>query len=104
MEFSLKVDDVTSDTPNIITLKGDVDVVLELPLDRLGISISKGNKTKLIIHKEKDKDIHKYKVYAWGVVYYVGEGITRISIGGLQLDVMKELPLKVGEKVYVGLI
>jgi hypothetical protein len=104
MEFSLKVDDVTSGAPNVITLKGDIDVVLELPLDRLGISISKGNKIKLVIHKEKDQDLHKYKIYAWGIVYYVGEGITRISIGGLQLDIKKELPLKIGEKVYVGLI
>jgi hypothetical protein len=30
--------------------------------------------------------------------------MTRISIGGLQLDIKKELPLKIGEKVYIGLL
>ena len=104
MEFSLKVIDVSNETPNVITLTGDAEVILELPLDRLGIVLSKGDAVKLVIHKEKDQDFSKYKVYAWGLVYYVGEGMTRISIGGLQLDIKKELPLKIGEKVYIGLL
>jgi len=104
MEFSLKVVDVSSDTPNVITLKGDVEVVLEMPLDKLGIKLSKGDNVKLVIHKEKDQDFKKYKIYAWGLVYYIGEGTTRISIGGLQLDIKKELPLKIGEKVYIGVL
>jgi hypothetical protein len=104
MEFSLRVVDVSNETPNVITLKGDAEVVLELPLGRLGIALSKGDAVKLVIHKEKDQNFNKYKVYAWGLVYYVGEGMTRISIGGLQLDIKKELPLKIGEKVYIGLL
>jgi hypothetical protein len=104
MEFSLKIVDISSERPNVISLKGDVDAILELPLELLGIKFSKGDDVKLVIHKEKDLDMKKYKVYAWGIVYHVGEGMTRISIGGLQLDIMKELPLKVGEKIYIGLL
>ncbi|ABL88130.1 conserved hypothetical protein [Pyrobaculum islandicum DSM 4184] len=104
MEFLLKVEEISNDFPNTIKLKGDVDITIELPLNILGIKLSKGENVKLVLQQEKDKELHKYKVYAWGIVYYVGNNITRISIGGLQLDIMKELPLKVGEKVYIGII
>lgn len=104
MEFSLAVVDVTNDMPNVIKLKGDVEATIELPLEKLGVVFSIGDRLKLVLQKEKDQDLNKYKVYAWGIVYYVGNGMTRISIGGLQLDIMKELPLKAGEKIYVGIL
>lgn len=104
MEFSLAVVDVTNDMPNVIKLKGDVEATIELPLEKLGVVFSVGDHLKLVLQKEKDQDLNKYKVYAWGIVYYVGNGMTRISIGGLQLDIMKELPLKAGEKIYVGIL
>ncbi|AAL63961.1 hypothetical protein [Pyrobaculum aerophilum] len=104
MEFSLAVVDVTNDMPNVIKLKGDVEATIELPLEKLGVVFSVGDRLKLVLQKEKDQDLNKYKVYAWGIVYYVGNGMTRISIGGLQLDIMKELPLKAGEKIYVGIL
>lgn len=104
MEFSLQVVDVSDDNPNLITLTGDVDVTIELPLNRLGVSFSKGDEIKLVIQREKDVDYSKYKVYAWGVVYHIEQGLTRISIGGLQLDIKKELPLQIGDKVYIGIL
>ncbi|ACB40257.1 hypothetical protein [Pyrobaculum neutrophilum] len=104
MEFLLEVSDITNDLPNVIKLSGEVNATIEIPLERLGVSLQKGDKVKLVIQREKDQDMKKYKIYAWGIVYYIGDGITRISIGGLQLDIMKELPLQIGDKVYIGII
>lgn len=104
MEFSLVVESVNNDLPNVITLKGDADVRIELPLELLGIKLSPGDGVRLVIQKEKDPDYKsKFRVYAWGVVYHVNSSMTRISIGGLQLDIMRELPLRIGEKVYIGI-
>jgi hypothetical protein len=103
MEFSLHVVEVDNNFPNTIRLKGDVEATLELPLDKIGVRLAAGDRVKLVIQKEKDRDLSQYKVYMWGLVYHVGGGMTRISIGGLQLDIMAELPLKVGEKVYIGI-
>ncbi|MEM3996860.1 MAG: hypothetical protein QXP31_07365, partial [Pyrobaculum sp.] len=77
---------------------------LEIPLSRIGVKLDKGDAVRLVLSREKDADFKKYRVYMWGTVYYIGDGVTRISIGGLQLDIMRELPLKVGEKVYIGLL
>lgn len=39
-----------------------------------------------------------------GVVYYVGESVVKISIGGLIMDVNNfKNDVKVGERVYIGL-
>lgn len=104
MEFSLRVEDVTDDFPNVITLRGDVEAVLELPLAKLGITFSRGDKIKLVLEKERSDNLSRYKVYAWGIVYHVEESLTRISIGGLQLDIKKELPFRIGEKIYIGIL
>lgn len=104
MEFNLKVVDVTNEEPNIVKFEGDVEALLEIPLSRIGVKLDRGDVVKLVLSKEKDAEYKKYRVYMWGIVYYVGEGVTRISIGGLQLDIMRELPLKEGEKVYIGLL
>ncbi len=104
MEFKLSVVDVTNQMPNVITLKGDADVTLELPLEKLGIKLEKNTPIRLVLTKEKDENYRKYKVYMWGLVYHVDEDVTRISIGGLQLDIKRKLPLKVGDKVYIGLL
>ncbi|MFN7105015.1 MAG: hypothetical protein ACK4M3_00255, partial [Pyrobaculum sp.] len=77
---------------------------LELPLDRLGLLLKKGEGIRLVLSQEKTENYKDYKVYMWGVVYHVGDGVTRISIGGLQLDIKKELPFRMGEKVYIGLL
>ncbi|MGB9703960.1 MAG: hypothetical protein ACPL3C_00805 [Pyrobaculum sp.] len=103
MEFSLRVVEVDDNFPNTIKLKGDVEATLELPLDRIGVRLAAGDQLKLVIQKERDGDLSQYKIYMWGLVYHVGGGVTRISIGGLQLDILTELPLKVGEKVYIGI-
>ena len=104
MEFPLRVVEVTDGLPNVIKLRDGVEVTVELPLEKIGVRLRVGDQVKLVIHKEKDSDLTKYKIYAWGVVYFVGKGMTRISIGGLQLDIGTELPLKVGEKVYIGIL
>ncbi|ABO08481.1 hypothetical protein [Pyrobaculum calidifontis] len=104
MEFSLSVVDITSDFPNVIKLSGDVEATVELPLEKLGVALKKGDKIRLVLSKEKDGDLSKYKVYMWGIVYHVAEELTRISIGGLQLDIKKKLPLAIGEKVYIGIL
>jgi len=104
MEFSLSVIEVTNDFPNVVKLSGDVEATIELPLEKLGVTLKKGDKIRLVLSKEKNGDLSKYRVYMWGIVYHVTEGLTRISIGGLQLDIKKKLPLAVGEKVYVGIL
>ncbi|MEM1597711.1 MAG: hypothetical protein QW598_07565 [Pyrobaculum sp.] len=104
MEFNLRVVDVTGEEPNVVKFEGDVEAVLEIPLSRIGVKLDKGDAVRLVLSREKDADFKKYRVYMWGTVYYIGDGVTRISIGGLQLDIMRELPLKVGEKVYIGLL
>ena len=47
MEFSLSVVDITSDFPNVIKLSGDVEATVELPLEKLGVALKKGDKIDL---------------------------------------------------------
>ncbi|MFN3803668.1 MAG: hypothetical protein ACK4SY_01270 [Pyrobaculum sp.] len=104
MEFRLVVTQISDDSPNVITFRGDVEIVLELPLDRLGLLLKEGERVKLVLSQEREENYKNYKAYMWGIVYHVGDGVTRISIGGLQLDIKKELPFRTGEKVYIGLL
>lgn len=104
MEFSLVVDKIGDEYPNLVTLKGEVDVAIELPLKHLGVSLKEGDHITLLVSREKDPEYKKFKIYMWGVVYHVENGLTRISIGGLQCDIYKELPFKVGDKVYIGIL
>ena len=57
----------------------------------------------MLFRSRSDVDTLK-KIAMWGIVYHVAEELTRISIGGLQLDIKKKLPLAIGEKVYIGIL
>jgi hypothetical protein len=82
-----------------------LSLALEYPRDAVGVDIRQGDGVKVSISSNKDPNYaSNWDVYMSGVVYHVSEGLVKISIGGLILDVNNfRNEVKVGEKVYVGL-
>ncbi|MCG2863007.1 MAG: hypothetical protein RXP99_04320 [Vulcanisaeta sp.] len=82
-----------------------VSLALEYPRDVLGIDIKQGDNVRVSISNSKDPNYSSnWDVYMNGVVYYVSEGLVKVSIGGLILDIRNyKGEAKVGEKVYIGL-
>lgn len=104
MDFLVTVREVSGEFVKRVEFRGDVEGFLELPLALLGISVNRGDRLLLSLSREKDPNYkNKYSIYMNGIVYYLNDNETRISIGGLILSIDKRLPLAVGDRVYVGL-
>ncbi|WP_054854642.1 hypothetical protein [Vulcanisaeta sp. JCM 16161] len=82
-----------------------ISLALEYPRDAVGVDIRQGDNVRVSISNEKDPNYaSNWDVYMNGVVYYVGESVVKISIGGLIMDVNNfKNDVKVGERVYIGL-
>lgn len=82
-----------------------VALSLEYPRDAVGVDIRQGDNVRVSISSDRDPNYKSnWDVYMSGIVYYVGEGLVKVSIGGLILDVNNfKNEVRVGEKVYVGL-
>ncbi|MFB6471006.1 MAG: hypothetical protein TU36_007240 [Vulcanisaeta sp. AZ3] len=80
-------------------------LVLEYPKDAVGVNIKQGNNIRISISNDRDPNyVTNWDVYMSGVVYYVSEGLVKISIGGLILDINNfKDEARIGEKVYIGL-
>ncbi|WP_069807175.1 hypothetical protein [Vulcanisaeta thermophila] len=85
--------------------EGNVEVSMEYPVKAVGVELRQDYTVNLSIDTEKDPNYRaNWDVYMNGMVYYVGNGIVKISIGGLIIDVINyNGDAKVGERVYVGL-
>ncbi|MGC8606105.1 MAG: hypothetical protein ACP5GZ_00850 [Vulcanisaeta sp.] len=82
-----------------------ISLALEYPKNAVGVDIKQGDNVRINISNEKDPNYTlNWDVYMNGIVYYVGENIVKISIGGLIMDINNfKNNVKVGEKVYIGL-
>ena len=82
-----------------------ISLALEYPRDAVGVDIKQGDSVRVSISNEKDPNYaSNWDVYMNGVVYYVGGGNVKVSIGGLIMDINNfKDEVRVGEKVYIGL-
>ncbi|CCC82545.1 hypothetical protein [Thermoproteus tenax] len=106
MEFNEVVSEVSvvEDPIYKITMTGDAEIELELPLRMLNIDVERGKRLKIDLDEKKNSDYKKiYDIYLWGIVYNVDNNSTYISIGGLLLKIKKSLPLSPGVRLYIGI-
>lgn len=104
MEFSVAVRGISGDVVQRVEFQGDVEGFLEVPLKLLGVSMTTGQSMKIALSRERDPQYKdKYSIYMNGLVYYIDQNETRISIGGLIMSISRRLPFSVGDKVYVGI-
>ncbi|MGC8543414.1 MAG: hypothetical protein ACP5NQ_05695 [Vulcanisaeta sp.] len=82
-----------------------ITIALEYPRDIIGVDIKQGDNVRVSINNDKDPNYaSNWDVYMNGIVYYVSEGLVKVSIGGLIMDINNfKNDVKIGEKVYVGL-
>ncbi|NPA23263.1 MAG: hypothetical protein GXO23_03095 [Crenarchaeota archaeon] len=81
------------------------EMYLEYPEEILKIKVNEGDTLYISIDHQKDERYREnWDVYMWGRIYYRDGSRTRISIGGLILELKSPDNLgEVGDKVYVGI-
>ncbi len=80
------------------------EIYLEYPEEVLNVKINEGDQIYLCIDHQKDEKYREnWDVYMWGRIYYKDGSRTRVSIGGLILEVRGCDLGEVGDKVYVGI-
>ncbi len=81
------------------------EIYLEYPEEIVNIKVNEGDSIYLSISHQKDEKYREnWDLYMWGRIYYKDGSRTRISIGGLIVEVKSQDNIgEIGDKVYVGL-
>jgi len=85
--------------------EGGVELYLEYPEGVTKVPLARDSVIEISINNEKDPEFRsRWSIYMRGIVYHVGDGIIKVSIGGLIMDIRGYGgEARVGDWVYVGI-